>query len=189
MSKKEVQYQQVHADSRSIQNWLEHNQRDPSFAQYKTERNALGCTRCNSATAMEKCKNCGNSSYQLGLAPHDVLGIFCTSCRKGFTSWQCSCGCSNPISERTIFVKKSWCFIATATFEDQDAPEVSSLRAFRDEVLLLSTAGKLFVYCYYALSPHVATIIAKSPKLKALSKTLLTKLVSYLPKHYHNHSD
>lgn len=180
MSKQEIKYEQVHTDARSIRNWLESNQRNPNHAQYKTEKNAFVCVSCNAATPMTNCTNCGNGGYQLGLASNDVLGIFCTSCRKGFTSWDCRCGCSNPISERTIFVKVSWCFIATAAYGSELAPEVQILRNFRDTKLLTNTLGCYFVEFYYFISPPIARVIAKNEKLKTPIKKMITWLTKII---------
>lgn len=48
------------------------------------------------------------------------------------------------------------CFIATAVFNSNDCQEVLTLRQFRDEFLLSSTAGRRFVFWYYNHSPPVA---------------------------------
>jgi len=50
---------------------------------------------------------------------------------------------------------KGFCFIATATFESVEAPEVLVLRQFRDDVLLKCVAGRTFVVAYYRLFPTV----------------------------------
>ncbi|SDE86169.1 Ribosomal protein L7/L12 C-terminal domain-containing protein [Mucilaginibacter pineti] len=61
---------------------------------------------------------------------------------------------------------KSGCFIATACYGDYDAAEVLVLRKFRDERLMQSFAGKVFVQFYYAISPFLAKQIDKSDALK-----------------------
>tara|TARA_B100001564_G_C20616625_1_gene660250 strand:+ start:348 stop:1040 length:693 start_codon:yes stop_codon:yes gene_type:complete len=61
------------------------------------------------------------------------------------------------------------CFVATATMGDYDHPVVLDLRLFRDKTLKKSLIGNLFIKFYYAFGPYLATIIAKSDKLRRLS--------------------
>ncbi len=58
------------------------------------------------------------------------------------------------------------CFIATACYDSPYAAEVALLQDYRDRVLLNSIPGKVFVKCYYAVSPPLAAIIARSGFLK-----------------------
>ena len=55
------------------------------------------------------------------------------------------------------------CFIATACCGSADAPEVASLRAFRDRVLEPCLMGKAFVRLYYAVSPPFADWLRAHP--------------------------
>ena len=59
--------------------------------------------------------------------------------------------------------KGSGCFIATAVYGSPDAPAVLELRRFRDERLLHSAWGQLFVRLYYACSPPVAGWLRSRP--------------------------
>ena len=72
---------------------------------------------------------------------------------------------------------KSGCFIATAVYEDADAPQVRSLRAFREDILLRSRPGTLFVHAYYRLSPHAARLISRHEPLRRLGRVLLQPIV------------
>lgn len=72
---------------------------------------------------------------------------------------------------------KSGCFIATAVYEDTDAPQVRSLRAFRDDILLRSRYGTRFVRAYYRLSPHAARLISRHEPLRRLGRVLLQPIV------------
>lgn len=65
------------------------------------------------------------------------------------------------------------CFIATAAYGSPLAPEVQTLRRFRDEFLMGNAPGRLFVALYYRLSPPVAATVAASPVLKALARGAL----------------
>jgi len=65
------------------------------------------------------------------------------------------------------------CFIATAAYGSVDAPEVETLRRFRDRTLLKTRTGTAFVRLYYRLSPPLARLIARRPALRAaVRKTL-----------------
>lgn len=76
---------------------------------------------------------------------------------------------------------KSGCFIATACYGDYDATEVLVLRQFRDERLMQSTGGRVFVQFYYAVSPFFAKQIDKSDGLKRyIRKNFLTPIVNRL---------
>jgi len=63
-------------------------------------------------------------------------------------------------------VKRKGCFVATACYGDYNSPEVKLLRHYRDEKLLKSNFGKVFVQTYYIVSPPVAYLISKSDFLK-----------------------
>lgn len=80
--------------------------------------------------------------------------------------------------------KKSGCFIATASFDDEFAPEVIYLRRFRNHVMNKSKKGRTFVHMYYLLSPPIARVISKSFVLKVLTREIflkpIIKLLSYL---------
>ncbi len=69
------------------------------------------------------------------------------------------------------------CFIATAAFGSYLAPEVETLRAFRDRVLLTNGPGQTFVERYYRVSPPVAKFIAEHESLKLVARWGLTPVV------------
>jgi hypothetical protein len=79
--------------------------------------------------------------------------------------------------------KKSGCFIATATYGSPNAQEVITLKKYRDEVLLKSYLGFLFVKLYYLASPALAKIIAKSNFLKNTVRFFLIRPIIKLLKH------
>jgi hypothetical protein len=76
--------------------------------------------------------------------------------------------------------KKSGCFIATAVYGKDDAPEVEALRHFRDNVLLGSRAGRGFVSLYYRVSPPMADVIRGSGLARNLVRTMLLRPVLWL---------
>lgn len=70
-------------------------------------------------------------------------------------------------------LKDGGCFIATAVYEPIEGAKIDILREYRDRVLLRSTMGKAFVSFYYAVSPNIAQVIAKSQMLKTMIRALL----------------
>ena len=69
------------------------------------------------------------------------------------------------------------CFIATAAFGSYLAPEVMTLREFRDQCLLTSDYGRAFVDWYYRVSPSVAAFIAEDETLKGAVRWGLTPII------------
>jgi hypothetical protein len=67
---------------------------------------------------------------------------------------------------------KGGCFIATAAYGSSLSTEVVLLSRFRDEVLLPSKLGALFVTFYYKVSPPLASLIAKAEFLRAATRGL-----------------
>jgi len=81
--------------------------------------------------------------------------------------------------------KSGPCFIATAAYDSPLAPEVFIFRRFRDEVLLKSRLGKVFIEIYYFISPPFALIISKIGFLKRLVRSMmLSPLLKLLKKHF-----
>lgn len=76
--------------------------------------------------------------------------------------------------------EKGRCFIATAAF-DYNSPEVQVLSFFRDQYLLKSILGKIFVICYYTVSPPIAQFLDKNPSLKPFVRKSLRKIITFLP--------
>jgi hypothetical protein len=78
--------------------------------------------------------------------------------------------------------KKKGCFIATAVFSSPMAKEVNILRCLRDEILLKSFLGRLFVSIYYLLSPPAAKIVASSDFLRSIVRSILINPILKLAK-------
>ena len=70
------------------------------------------------------------------------------------------------------------CYVATVLF-GMDSPEVRKLRIFRDNVLMMSAAGRLFCRVYYRTSPWVIRV---SPAyISAPARRLLKWICTGLP--------
>ena len=69
------------------------------------------------------------------------------------------------------------CFIATAAYGSWLAPEVTTLREFRDRYLLANAPGQAFVEWYYRVSPPVAAFIAEHESLKTVVRWGLAPIV------------
>lgn len=85
--------------------------------------------------------------------------------------------------------KSGACFIATATFDYPAHPTVLTLRSFRDQVLLRSTAGRRLVTLYYRVSPPIAERIRRTPIAKPPLRVifyLLTIFIAPLVRPSHN---
>lgn len=68
------------------------------------------------------------------------------------------------------------CFIATQVYGPQ-AWQTDTLRAWRDGVLRRSPVGRLAIDCYYAVSPIVAKILARSPRASRITRAALDRIV------------
>ena len=68
-------------------------------------------------------------------------------------------------------------FIATAAYGSYLAPEVMTLREFRDQFLLTNDLGRAFVHWYYRVSPPVAAFISEDEALKGAVRLCLAPLV------------
>ncbi len=73
----------------------------------------------------------------------------------------------------------SECFIATAVFGSGSAPQVETLRDFRDTFLLKNSAGRLFVSFYYNHSPRAAEFISKNSIICTFSRILLYPVIGF----------
>ena len=78
------------------------------------------------------------------------------------------------------YKKDGYCFIATAVYGDYNAPEVVSLRRFRDERLKIVPIGRAFIAVYYKLSPPVAKYLLRTPHLSSCVRYLLDQFVTKL---------
>ncbi|MBL0182502.1 MAG: hypothetical protein IPP96_09440 [Chitinophagaceae bacterium] len=99
-----------------------------------------------------------------------IISINVTLKSKISTPWEVDIVLNNISFEKSTTKPKEGCFIATAVYENYNAPEVILLREFRDNTLLSSLGGRTIVNLYYRISPFIASIISKSQWLKKLPK-------------------
>jgi len=81
------------------------------------------------------------------------------------------------------------CFIATAAYGSPTAKELDTLRAFRDQVLLHSKAGTVFVEFYYQTSPPIAAFIASHEAVRTLVREAILNPVVFVVKQTQNYWD
>jgi len=72
------------------------------------------------------------------------------------------------------------CYVATAVYGSYDAPPVVTLRRFRDQQLAVTTAGRVFIRIYYALSPSIARKLRSFPLINRAVRRALDGLVARL---------
>ena len=75
---------------------------------------------------------------------------------------------------------KSGCYVATCVYGSYDCPEVWTLRRYRDQVLAQTILGRIFIRCYYAISPSVVRIFGKTKLFHRFWKTHLDNMVQRL---------
>lgn len=75
---------------------------------------------------------------------------------------------------------KGGCYVATCVYGSYDCPEVWVLRRYRDHKLRNSVFGRLFIKCYYAVSPTVVNIFGNNNWFKNFFKPKLDKKISAL---------
>ncbi len=72
------------------------------------------------------------------------------------------------------------CFVATAAFGRADHPTVQALREWRDDVLIKSHLGRLFINIYWYVGPKLALLVEGNPILKSKCQKILNWIVSKL---------
>lgn len=84
------------------------------------------------------------------------------------------------------------CYIATAVYGSYNCPEVWTLRRFRDYYLDKHSLGRMFIKCYYAISPYLVSTFGKTIWFKNIFRTLLDyfilklKAMDYKDTPYHD---
>lgn len=79
-----------------------------------------------------------------------------------------------------IPAKSGPCFVATAVFEDEAAPEVVILRRWRDERLARRRGGRVLIGIYGWVGPRAAALPRHSPALRACLRGLFRRCATWL---------
>ena len=95
---------------------------------------------------------------------------------------------TTPVEDELPIENKSQdnggCLIATATYGSELAPQVQQLRELRDNSLLQTTSGTLFMdsfnQFYYSFSPTIADWERENPVFKEFMKITMTPMISSL---------
>lgn len=88
-------------------------------------------------------------------------------------------GVLNMSSRRVLWVTTGKCFVATVAF-GENAPELDVLRAFRDQVLSGSRAGRAFIEWYYRTGPSLAVWVSRRRGVKWLIRQMLIHITQRL---------
>lgn len=72
------------------------------------------------------------------------------------------------------------CYIATAVYGSYEAPQVLTLRRYRDQTLQKTWFGRLFIRVYYALSPALARRLRNAKALSTWVRKRLDFIVAKL---------
>ena len=76
--------------------------------------------------------------------------------------------------------KKKGCYIATCVYGSYDCPEVWMLRRFRDFTLERSLPGRMFIRCYYAVSPGLVRMFGGCGWFRRMASVPIGMLVRRL---------
>ncbi len=88
----------------------------------------------------------------------------------------------NPSLASSKKSNSSGCYIATMAYGDYEHPKVLILRNYRDEVLLHSFWGRLFVKLYYSISPKIVFVFKNQEAINNLFRNILDKFIKHLAK-------
>lgn len=72
------------------------------------------------------------------------------------------------------------CYIATCVYGSYDCREVYTLRRYRDECLLMTKHGVLFVKFYYYVAPTIVKLFGRYHWFNSIMKSILDKKVARL---------
>lgn len=75
---------------------------------------------------------------------------------------------------------KQACYIATCVYGSYDCPQVWTLRRFRDHILDKTWYGKVFIRCYYSLSPTIVRWFGEKKWFRFFWRKYLDIIVSKL---------
>jgi len=115
------------------------------------------------------CMKCKNEARANISAKDNAAGLKCPECYS--TGPFGSTRSSFKNGDLRIVPQKSRgdnCFIATATYRRIDHPDVRTLKAFRDEILIKTIVGRLCTRLYYRIGPAIARLVWPSERVAFL---------------------
>lgn len=144
------------------------------------------CPRCEVILRSEDthCPNCNKSKilvdyYQSMNTPKQV-SLGCPVCNYSFALYSFKCSSCGTIIDNaksvTVELPKSFCFVATVAFENENHIIVNELRYTRDNLFMKTKRGRNFVEWYYRRGPLIATYIKDKPILKFVIRVILTQI-------------
>ena len=86
----------------------------------------------------------------------------------------------SSIAEEKVSTNSGGCYIATCVYGSYDCPQVWILRRYRDNTLLKTWYGKLFVHTYYAVSPTVVKLLGNKKAFHIFWKRKLDRITNKL---------
>jgi len=155
----------------------------------------LECPDCGGKVSDQApaCPHCGRPMSDSASAPsqNDPSQTKCPHCQKLVAPVVTSVGggsCSFGRREKWTcplckdVIHRSGCFVATATYGDEDAIEVRFLRVFRDRVLAPHAVGRIIIRLYYSYGPCAAALVERVPLLRWIARRCLDLAVKSIEK-------
>lgn len=119
----------------------------------------------------------------MAVATEVILGVVMTDLREVAAAQverQAAARSARSSEQNTTSGQKSGCYIATAVYGSYDAPEVWTLRRWRDERLASTLLGRTFIRVYYWLSPGLVSTIGRSGWILRVTRRSLDRFVGHL---------
>lgn len=130
---------------------------------------------------IEYCKADQARTKIYGLTPEDCNPEATTIRRKNLSLITKGLKDENNINEAEIdHSRSSGCYIATCVYGSYDCPQVWTLRRYRDYTLDETWYGRLFIKCYYAVSPTLVKWFGETTWFRSFWRTMLDKMVAGL---------
>lgn len=84
---------------------------------------------------------------------------------------------ADALAVTAFFYETMGCFVATAIYDSWTAPQLATLRVFRDKILKTSESGAHLVNLYYQVGPYWAQDVKANSTLKACLQPALDAFV------------
>ena len=116
----------------------------------------------------------------------EAKGTSCkiTSIEGGKATLTCTLNGTDISKSMNVEVERvGGCYVATAVYGSYDCPQVWVLRRYRDQFLASHGFGRLFIKCYYAVSPTVVKLFGKTKWFNRLWRGVLDNKIRKLKEH------